>query len=106
MYGLTNLELKMIQEAISSFDEIEIAKIFGSRARGDYSKASDIDIAIIGKNITHKTLSKLHYTLEEELSVPYYFDVIHYDSLTNLELKNEIDISSKSLYEKTISTIF
>nr|WP_242864726.1 nucleotidyltransferase domain-containing protein [Clostridium botulinum] len=28
--------------------------MFGSRAMGNYKKGSDVDIAIIGKNVTNK----------------------------------------------------
>ncbi len=97
MYGLTDDEIKMIKNAIARFAEIEQAKIFGSRARGDYSRASDVDIAIIGENINTNIVGELHYTLEETLPIPYYFDIVHYNSLSNLELKKEIDMFSQNL---------
>ncbi len=98
MYGLTDEELSMIQNAIASFAEIEVAKIFGSRVRGDYNRASDVDIAIVGKNITSDIVTSLHFMLEEELPIPYYFDVLNYDSITNIKFRQEIDATAAELY--------
>ncbi len=91
MYGLTDDEINIIKNAIASFADIEQAKIFGSRARGDYTRASDIDIALIGSSINIDTASKLHFMLEEDLPLPYHFDIVDYNSLENVELKKEID---------------
>ena len=42
-------------------------------------------------NVDIKTLSKLKYTLEEDTKLPYFFDIVIYDNLDNLELKKHID---------------
>ena len=52
MYGLLDRDIKYIIKALEQHDEIEKAIIFGSRAMGNYKKGSDVDIAIIGENVT------------------------------------------------------
>ncbi|AAM03553.1 TPA: nucleotidyltransferase domain-containing protein [Methanosarcina acetivorans] len=50
--------------------------LFGSRARGDFSRVSDIDIGILpGKNFDRKKLIFLKEKTED-LNIPYTVDVV------------------------------
>lgn len=91
MFGLSDKELSTLREVFTKFDTIEEVILFGSRARGTHQKASDIDLAIKGKNIDLDTLSKLTYILEEETNLPYFFDVVIYDKISDDALKKAID---------------
>ncbi|MBM7571850.1 nucleotidyltransferase family protein [Aquibacillus albus] len=84
---------------MGKFSEIESGIIFGSRAMGNYKRGSDIDIAITGKGITSKTLYMLSDLLNEEYPLPYFFDIIHYESISNENLKDHIDKEGKIIYE-------
>ena len=97
MIGLTPKELEILQNVFKKFDDIKEVILFGSRALGTHKTASDIDLAIIG-NVDINTLSKLKYTLEEDTNLPYFFDVVIYDNLENLELKKHIDGIGKTIY--------
>jgi uncharacterized protein len=44
MFGLDQEEIDEIIRVISMFPEIESAFIFGSRAKGNFRKGSDVDI--------------------------------------------------------------
>lgn len=90
MIGLTPKELEILKNVFKKFDDIKEVILFGSRALGTHKTASDIDLAIKGK-VNINTLSKLKYTLEEDTNLPYFFDVLIYDNLENLELKKHID---------------
>ena len=50
----TGIKLAVIQEICELAQKHQIEKVilFGSRARGDYKRASDIDLAVKGGNIT------------------------------------------------------
>ncbi len=50
---------------MQKFSAVEQAVIFGSRAKGNYKKGSDVDIAILGKDIDDKLTSKISYILNE-----------------------------------------
>lgn len=91
MLGLSETELSTLREVFTKFDAIEEVVLFGSRARGTHKKASDVDLAIKGKNIDLDTLAKLQYTLEEETNLPYFFDVVIYDKIKDNALKRAID---------------
>ena len=97
MIGLSPKELEILQNVFKKFDDIKEVILFGSRALGTHKTASDIDLAIKG-NVDINTLSKLKYTLEEDTNLPYFFDVVIYDNLDNLELKKHIDEFGKIIY--------
>ena len=50
--------------------------LFGSRARGDFSRVSDIDIGVLpGKNFDRKKLVLLKERIEN-LNIPYTVDIV------------------------------
>ncbi len=100
MYGLLERDLKYIYKAINKYSEIEQVIIFGSRAMGNYKTGSDVDIAIKGKNIDRKTIIKLSDDLNEEYPLPYFFDIINYNEISNKELKKHIDNQGKLVYSR------
>lgn len=102
MFGLLERDMDYIKKALSEFNEIEKAIVFGSRAMGNYKKGSDIDLAIIGEQVTHKTIFKLNDYLNEVYPLPYFFDIVHYDSLSNDELKKHIDTEGKLIYKNCL----
>jgi predicted nucleotidyltransferase len=89
-FGLSDAVFAKIVNLIKEFSEIEQAHVFGSRALGTYHEGSDIDLATYGSKITPKTLRtfKISY---DNLNLPYQLDVVHYDTIDNLEFKKHID---------------
>lgn len=97
MYGLLERDLKYISEAVSKYVEIEQVIIFGSRAMGNYKPGSDVDIALKGQNVNKSTVTNMSDDLNEEYPLPYFFDVINYNDISNEELKYHIDHIGKIL---------
>jgi predicted nucleotidyltransferase len=96
-FGLTKSELEQIYQILRAFPAIKEVLIFGSRATGGYKKTSDIDLALKG-NINNEIVAEVKYQLEENTTLPYFFDVINYQKLKNKELKAQIDQEGKILY--------
>lgn len=96
-FGLREHEIKQLTQIIFSFPEVQGAIIFGSRAMGNFKSGSDVDIAIRGKNITHEIITRIRYLLNEETLMPYFFDVVDYDQITNEDLNQHIDQFGKEL---------
>ncbi|MBM9538578.1 nucleotidyltransferase family protein [Desulfobulbus alkaliphilus] len=92
-----------IIQAIRDYPEIEKVCVFGSRALGNAKPGSDIDLAVIGARVTPKTISKLRDFLEEETSIPYFFDVIAFNTIENEALRDHILRYGKVLYQSTDS---
>lgn len=90
MTGLSDAELETLRTVFARFPQIEEVILFGSRAHGTHRPSSDIDLAIKGKDITLDTLTKLRYILEGDTNLPYFFDVVIYERIENVELKRVI----------------
>ena len=69
--------------------------LFGSRARGEYWRASDIDRAVSGGDITRFSLD-----LEEETSTLLTYDVVNLDEKVAPELLASIQKEGVIWYEK------
>jgi len=97
-FGISDKSYQVILEALQSFPEIEEAKVFGSRALGNYQKGSDIDLAIYGCKVSEKTALNLSALLNERLNIPYEIDVVAPAYLTNNSLNEHILRVGKSIY--------
>ena len=69
--------------------------LFGSRARGEYRKVSDIDLAVSGGNIAAFALD-----VEEETTTLLKYDVVNLDGSVQKELLDVIEKEGVMLYEK------
>jgi predicted nucleotidyltransferase len=98
-FGLKAKDIKQISNIISSFPEVHQTLIFGSRAMGNYKTGSDVDIALKGETITHEIVTQIKYQLNEETTMPYFFDVVDYGRLKNEDLKTHIDQFGKALID-------
>jgi predicted nucleotidyltransferase len=86
-YGLLERDLSYIKKGIEKFSEIEEVTLFGSRAMGNFKKASDVDLAIKGTKVTRTTVIRLSGILNEEYPIPFFFDIIDYEKTSNIKLK-------------------
>ncbi|MEL3957008.1 nucleotidyltransferase domain-containing protein [Caldifermentibacillus hisashii] len=98
MYGLLEKDMDYILKALKQFDEIDRAILYGSRAMGNYKKGSDVDIAIQSEKVTEKTIFELDDLLNEVYPLPYFFDIVHFEKLTNQNLIDHIEKNGKVLY--------
>ena len=101
-FGIAKQSFNYIIESLGLYKEIEQAIIFGSRSIGNYKKGSDIDLSIIGENVTDKTVLSLSTRLNQELPIPYYFDIINHQSIDNRQLKKHIDQFGTEIYNTKI----
>jgi predicted nucleotidyltransferase len=99
-YGLSQQDIKEICKAFRLFPEIDEAVLFGSRAKGNYKPGSDVDIAIKGEKIEHACVSRLSDILNEESLLPYYFDIVHFEQITEPELVQHIERVGEMLYAR------
>ncbi|MBV5342872.1 nucleotidyltransferase domain-containing protein, partial [bacterium] len=99
-FGLRQQDLNEIVHLFHTFPAIEEAILFGSRAKGTFKKGSDIDIAVRGKGIDYQIVTTLSYLLNEESSMPYFFDIVHLDSLSDQELRAHISRVGQRIYAK------
>ena len=99
-FGFRQKDMDFMIHLFREYPEIEKVIIYGSRGRGDFEHGSDVDIALEGKEITSETVSCIHTKLEEESPTYLWFDVLHYDSLKNQKLKEQIEKYGKLFFIK------
>lgn len=99
-FGLKDKVIEQIQNIFSHYETIESAIIYGSRAKGNYTPGSDIDLTFTGEGLT---LSNSVYPVMDEIEdllLPYTFDISILASIENQELIDHINRVGKVFYRK------
>lgn len=99
-YGITDKEWEKVFSTLSHFPNIQKAILFGSRAKGTNKPFSDVDIALVGDNLSINDLLNLKTEIDD-LLLPYEFDFGIYKDLKNPELISHIDRRGIELYNRT-----
>jgi uncharacterized protein len=72
-FGLNLSTIDRINQVFAQYPEIEQAVLYGSRAKGNYRRGSDIDLALIG-DLSYNQLLHLE-TAIDDLLLPYKVDL-------------------------------
>jgi predicted nucleotidyltransferase len=99
-FGLRQKDMEYMLGLFGNIPAIEKVMLYGSRAAGNFEKGADIDLVLVGKNITGKDIAHIHYQLENESPTLLWFDVLHYDTLKQEALKQQIDEHGKPIYAR------
>jgi len=93
----TGIKCKVLQEIIQLAKKncVEKVILFGSRARGDFRRTSDIDIAVTGGDFARFALD-----VDEETSTLLEYDIVNLDRDMQDELRESIEKEGRILYEK------
>ena len=91
------IKCEVLEQIITLAKECKIEKIilFGSRARGDFKKTSDIDLAVSGGDVARFTAD-----IEEKVSTLLFFDIVDLGASVQQALLDSITQEGKILYEK------
>jgi predicted nucleotidyltransferase len=99
-YGISETSFHLLVQTFVKYPQVEEVLLFGSRAKGNYKKGSDIDLAIIGEQCSASLALTLQSYMNEELPIPYMVDVLDYQSLNHQELRDHIDRVGVKLYKR------
>ncbi len=97
-FGLRDKDMDYMLRLFESIPSVEKVILYGSRAMGNFEKGSDIDLAVVGENVTFSDIAHIHATLENESPTLLWFDVLHYNRIKNDKLRQQIDLYGKSIY--------
>ncbi len=92
--GIKSVVLEEIKE-LAKKSGVKKVILFGSRARGNFERASDIDLAVKGGDITQFTLD-----VKEETSTLLDFDVINLEEKLQEKLLDSIRKEGITIYEE------
>ncbi|WAM31127.1 nucleotidyltransferase domain-containing protein [Caldicellulosiruptor naganoensis] len=98
-FGIEEEILDKIIEIFKKYKQVKKACIFGSRARGDFKKASDVDICIWLEDNGENPIYKIEDELEEVNTI-LLFDIVTFNSITKESLKESIMKEGVVIYER------
>ena len=96
-FGLPQRVIDQINSVFATFPSIEKAIIYGSRAKGNYRLGSDIDLTIVGSNVTEQQMLEIDRKLDD-LLLPYTIDLSRFHAIRNQDLIGHIDRVGKVFY--------
>ena len=102
VFGLSNKTLATVRDILAACPQVEQALVYGSRAKGNFKPGSDIDLTLIGPELTSDHLAQLAGALEE-CSIPYQVDLSIQRDIDNPELLEHIKRVGLVFYQRNAS---
>lgn len=99
-FGLREKDMQYMLQLFKQISAIKKVILYGSRSTGNFEKGSDVDLAVIGEEVSFSDIAHLHHVLENESPTLLWFDVLHFDTLKNEKLKKNIIDEGAVIYEK------
>jgi predicted nucleotidyltransferase len=96
-FGLAEATIDSVNKVFSNYNEIEEVLVYGSRAKGNYREGSDVDLTLIGLEITNEVLSKVCQDIDD-LNTPYFYDISLYHKLNSKNLIDHIKQVGQRFY--------
>ncbi|OAV71588.1 putative nucleotidyltransferase [Bacteroidales bacterium Barb4] len=98
-YGLKDTDIQRIKQVFASYSEVERVVLYGSRAKGNFKPASDIDLTLYGEKLTLTLQYKIENDLDD-LLLPYKMDVSIFHRISNPDLTDHINRIGQVFHEK------
>lgn len=97
-YGLKEEQWEMLRNVFAKNSRIEKVILYGSRAKGTYKPFSDVDITLVGTDLSMNDLADTINAIDD-LLLPYIFDVSLYQKLKSPELLSHISRRGVEIYK-------
>lgn len=91
--------LKELSKIFNNYYRVQKVLIFGSRARRDNKKTSDVDLAVFSEDISDREFNLLVDEINE-IDTALSFDVVHFEKLKKDSLKENIIKDGILIYER------
>jgi predicted nucleotidyltransferase len=89
-FGLIEGTLAKMHTVFARYPQINEVRLYGSRAKGNYKRGSDIDLVIVSPAMTLAQLLALENELDD-LLLPYKIDISLLDQIDNPDLLEHIE---------------
>lgn len=98
-FGLPEETIAEIQSVLALYPEVEKAVLYGSRATGNFKPGSDIDLTLVGAELTRIHLLGIMSDLDD-LLLPWMIDLSLFATLDHPGLREHIKRVGVTLYER------
>ena len=99
LYGLKTSTIEQIQSVFTKFPQVEKVILYGSRAKGNYRPGSDIDMTLVGKELTLGISYRIEDMLDD-LLLPYKIDISIMQHINNPDLLAHIERVGQVFYSR------
>ena len=103
-YGLSDKHIVAIQSIFKAYPKVSKAILYGSRAKGNYRPASDIDLTLQGEALDYSDLVAIDTALDD-LLLPYTMDLSIYQQIENPDLIEHIARVGLPFYVRLMITM-
>ena len=97
-YGIKEEQWDMLCNVFANNPKIEKVILYGSRAKGTFKPFSDVDITLVGDDLSANDLADTMNEVDD-LLLPYMFDISLYHKLNNPELLDHISRRGVTIYQ-------
>jgi predicted nucleotidyltransferase len=97
-FGLSDTVIRELQDVFRRHANIEKVLIFGSRSKGNYRAGSDIDLAVVGKDIDYNLLLTIQCDIDD-LEMLYSIDLLDNQKQKGTPIGDHIDRVGQVFYE-------
>ncbi len=87
--GLSTEQIKIIQQILKQNSNVQAAILYGSRAKGNYKNGSDIDLTLLGSQLSIEDLLNLQNQFYESV-LPHKVDLSIFYDIDNSDLIDHI----------------
>lgn len=101
--GLDESLLAQLRTVLARYPAVESAILYGSRAKGNFTARSDIDLALVGANLDRHTVARIALDLDAS-DIPLQVDTQSYQDISNPKLREHIDRVGIEIYAARSST--
>jgi len=99
-FGLKESTISAIRSVFSRHPQVRKAILYGSRAKGNYKKGSDIDLTLIGgADLDGSVLTQIDGEIDD-LLLPYTFDLSIFRQISDPDVIDHIRRVGVVFYER------
>lgn len=99
-FGLKEATIRRICEVLSRYPQVQKAILYGSRAKGNFTLGSDIDLTLVGgEDLDTSVLARIDMEIDD-LLLPYMIDLSIFHHITDPDVIEHIRRVGVVFYEK------
>jgi predicted nucleotidyltransferase len=98
-FGLPPSVITQMNAVFVAFPEVRQVILYGSRAKGNFKRGSDIDLCLVGADLSTPILLKIDTALDD-LLLPYKIDLSIRDHIDNTQLLTHIERVGTAVYRR------